>query len=158
MLDETFTKMQEGSNALKWDVRFLNLCKHVAGWSKDPSTQVGAVITRPDNTIVSLGYNGFPRGVNDDPARYADRQTKYAFVVHAEVNAILSASESLHGYTLYVYPMFPCNDCAKIVCQSGIKRVVSINSKTHIHWQAMHDTAKLMFKEVGIVYDMYEDT
>jgi dCMP deaminase len=92
----------------KWDVRFLELANHIAQWSKDPSTKVGAVIVRPDRTICSVGYNGFPRGVDDNEERYMDRPTKYEFVVHAEANAIIHAREPLHDYILYTYPLMPC--------------------------------------------------
>jgi dCMP deaminase len=109
-----------------WDIRFLQLAALAASWSKDPSTKVGAVITRPDRTIASVGFNGFPRGVVDSAERYADRELKYKMIVHAEMNAILTAREPLHGYTLFTWPFMPCACCAGAVIQSGIKRVVSI--------------------------------
>ena len=140
----------------KWDTRFLKLCAHISQWSKDPSTKVGAVIARADNTIVSLGYNGFPRGVVDNESRYADRQTKHRFVVHAEANAILNAKSDLAGCTLYVVPLFPCNECAKLICQSGVSSVVSVNDDSRIHWaDAMRD-AKQMFKEANIHWVIYD--
>lgn len=108
-----------------WDLRFLAMAAHIAEWSKDPSTQVGAVITRPDRTVVSLGYNGFSRGVFDGPARYADRDFKYEAIVHGEMNAILTARESLYGCTLYTWPLPPCSRCSAMIIQTGIKRVVS---------------------------------
>jgi dCMP deaminase len=106
-----------------WHSRFIGLARHVATWSRDPSTQVGAVVVRPDRTIASVGFNGFPRGVRDLSARYADRPTKYAFVVHAEVNALLTAREPLTDCTLYS-SLMTCNECAKLVIQAGIKCVV----------------------------------
>lgn len=109
----------------KWDERFLTLARHVASWSKDPSTKVGAIIVRPDRTIASVGYNGFPRGISDDAERYAHRETKYAFIIHGEMNAILNAREPLAGYTLYTHPFCPCDRCAMHVIQSGIIRVVA---------------------------------
>lgn len=109
-----------------WDRRFLQLAETVAQWSKDPSTKVGAVIVRPNKTIVSLGYNGFPRGVVDKPVMYEDRPKKYARIVHAEANAIVSAAEPLTGYTIYTHPLPVCNECMKLVIQSGIKRCVGI--------------------------------
>src|SRR4051812_17995840 len=96
----------------KWHHRFLSLAQHVAGWSKDPSTQTGCVIVRPDRTVASMGYNGFPRRVHDGYHRYNDRPTKYAMVVHAEANAILHAHDDLTGCTAYVYPWPPCSSCA----------------------------------------------
>lgn len=112
-----------------WDKRFLNLAKHISEWSKDPSTKVGAVIVSPeDHIVVGLGYNGFPRGVLDLDERLNNRETKYKLVVHAEANAILMAGEKAKGATLYVFPSFVsppiCNECAKLVIQSGIREIV----------------------------------
>lgn len=109
---------------MNWDQYFLRIASVAASKSKDPSTQVGAVIVRPDKTIVSVSYNGFPRGVADTLERLNDRPTKYSLVVHAEMNAILSARESLNGYTLYTVPFMPCDRCFVHVIQAGIKRVV----------------------------------
>lgn len=111
-------------NQAAWDEYFLRIAFVAASKSKDPSTKVGAVIVRPDRSIVSLGYNGFPRGVADTLERLHDRNTKYSLVVHGEMNAILSARESLSGYTLYTVPLMPCDRCFVHVIQAGIKRVV----------------------------------
>lgn len=108
----------------KWDMRFLRLCEEIASWSKDPSTQVGSVIVRPDRTIATMGYNGFPRGFSDNPGLYEDRDKKYKYVVHAEANAIVSAREPLHNYTLYC-SLMPCQDCTKLAIQAGIRRFVA---------------------------------
>lgn len=108
----------------KWDRFYLGLADYVATASKDPSTQVGAVIVRPNNTIASVGYNGFPRGMSDDPALYADRPTKYSRIVHAEMNAILNAQGPVDDCTLYC-TFTPCDRCAVFVVQAGITRVVS---------------------------------
>lgn len=108
----------------KWDARFIALAEHVAGWSKDPSTKVGAVIVDEQRRVIALGYNGFPRGVDDAPERYADRAIKYPMVVHAELNAILNALGPVEGCTLYVTPLAPCAECAKAIIQSGIRRVI----------------------------------
>lgn len=102
----------------------MALAEHVSQWSKDPSTKVGAVIVNDRRIVVAIGYNGFPRGVSDDPERYADRPTKYSFVVHAEMNAILNATEDVRGCTLYV-TLAPCNECTKLVVQSGIGTIVT---------------------------------
>lgn len=108
---------------LKWDVRFVELAEHVAQWSKDPNTKVGAVIVRPNRTVVSLGYNGFPRGVDDTPDMLADRDEKLARTIHAELNAILTAKEDVTACTLYV--SHPCCDrCAVHIIQAGIACVV----------------------------------
>ena len=108
-----------------WHIRFLSLAQEISTWSKDPSTQVGAVIVRPDRSIASLGYNGFPRGMDDSPKQYNHRAKKLERVVHAEMNAILQSSEDLSDQTLYTWPLPPCNRCAVHVIQTGIKTVVA---------------------------------
>lgn len=107
----------------KWDRRFLALCYHVASWSKDPRTQVGAVLVHDTNRDPILGYNGFPRGVIDSPARYIDRALKHQVVIHAERNAILTAKRDLKGYTLYC-SLRPCIRCSCDIIQAEIARVV----------------------------------
>lgn len=109
----------------KWDTRHLDLARHVAGWSRDPSTQVGCVIVRPDKTIASMGFNGLPRGVKDTDERLKDRDKKLAMTLHAEQNAVLSAHERLDDCTVYVWPMPPCSHCAAVLIQAGVKRVVA---------------------------------
>jgi dCMP deaminase len=107
----------------KWDLRFLSLAESVAQWSKDPSTKVGCVIVEPDtNRIMGAGFNGFPRGMCDHEELYADRETKYARTIHAEVNAVLNASETVDCVAYVTAP--PCTNCALVLIQSGIKRVV----------------------------------
>ena len=135
----------------KWDRRFLDLAQFVGAWSKDPSTKVGAVIVRPDRTVAALGYNGFPRGVLDHAERYADRNTKYAMVVHAESNTLLNSRESLEGYTLYVTPLPPCSQCAAAIIQRGIARVV-IGQKSEVPklWEEQFAIADTMFREAGV--------
>lgn len=136
----------------KWDSRFLDLARHVSTWSRDPSTKVGAVIVRPDRTVASLGFNGFPRGVDDAPERYADRETKLRFVCHAEPNAILTAHERLHGCSIYTVPFPPCCECAKLIVQAGIKRVVAPSTPPEIRarWADSLDAADVMFREAGV--------
>lgn len=120
------------SNVLSWDEYFMGLAHLSAMRSKDPSTQVGAVIVNDDHRVISIGYNGFPFGCNDDEfpwereAAYLD--SKYPYVVHAELNAILNSHQSLKGCTLYV-SLFPCNECAKAIIQSGIKKIVYESDK-----------------------------
>jgi dCMP deaminase len=133
-----------------WDKRFCSLAEHIAGWSKDPSTKVGAVIVRPNRTIASVGYNGLPRGVCDDPTRLNDRPTKYAMTVHAEANALLSAHDRLDGCTLYVTPLHPCSSCAALIIQAGITRVVAQMPQTPDHWKDSFATARTMFDEAGV--------
>lgn len=114
----------QNDESMKWDSRFLDLAAEVAKWSKDPSTQVGAVIVRPDRTIASVGYNGFPRGMLDDPSLLANREEKLSRTIHGEMNAILNAGERVRGCTLYTYPFLTCDRCAVHVIQAGIVRVV----------------------------------
>lgn len=133
----------------EWDLRFLEVARLVSTWSKDPSTKVGAVIVDPyTRMIISTGYNGFPRGVNDTAERYNDRPTKYALVVHAEANAILNAPHRPIECTLFV-TLAPCAECAKLIIQSGIARVVTFPALQE-RWTESHNTAVMMFKEAGI--------
>jgi dCMP deaminase len=136
-------------NNIDWDSRFLNLAKEISSWSKDPSTKVGAIIVN-GKEIVSLGYNGFPRGVNDYPERYENRDIKYAFTVHAEANAILSAKRNVADFTLYS-TLFPCSSCAGLIIQSGIKCIVSPEPDME-RWAKSFEASKTMFDEANITY------
>ena len=111
-------------NQKKWDLRFLDMAKMVASWSKDPSTKVGAAIVDPLRRVVSVGYNGLPHGMHDDSTILENRPLKYACTIHAEENALLFANGSLSGCTLYVYPVPPCGPCAAKIRQSGVTRIV----------------------------------
>lgn len=114
-------------DVLSWDDYFMGLAHLSARRSKDPSTQVGAVIVNRDHRVVGIGYNGFPYGCSDDVFPWGREgkinDTKYPFVVHAELNAILNCNQSCRGCSIYV-SLFPCNECAKAIIQSGIERVV----------------------------------
>ena len=120
---------------ISWDEYFMGIAILTAMRSKDPNSQVGACIVSPDNKILSLGYNGMPIGCNDDDMPW-DREgdpldTKYMYVCHAELNAILnSAFGSLKGSRVYV-TLFPCNECAKAIIQSGIKEIIYLSDKYH---------------------------
>jgi len=143
-----------------WDHRFLNEARTWAlACSKDPSTQVGAVISDSLHRPISKGYNGFPRGVKDLVSRYEDKSIKYPMVVHAELNAILFADRhDLIGSTLYLWPLPPCADCAGPIIQVGIKRVVwapdGYLCETH-HWSSSVDVARQMFAEAGVKLEEY---
>ena len=139
-----------------WHLRFLELAAHVAQWSRDPSKKVGAVIVRPDKTIASLGFNGFARGVEDRPERYADKPLKNEMVVHAEMNAILHAREPLHGYSLYMWPYQPCARCAVAIIQAGIKTIYSFAGETE-NWADTINLAQSMFKEAGVEIILIDD-
>lgn len=117
---------------ISWDEYFMGLAHLSALRSKDPNTQVGACIVDEDNKVVSIGYNGMPRGCQDNKMPW-EREggfltTKYAYVVHAELNAILNSPRSVKNCTLYV-SLFPCNECAKAIIQSGVKKVVYESDK-----------------------------
>lgn len=147
----------------KWDARFATLAKLVSLWSKDPSTKVGAAIVRPDKTVCSVGFNGFPRGIPDDPTWYEDRAIKYKVIKHAEENAIFFANEKLDGYTLYVYPLCTCSLCAGDIIQKGIKRVVAILSPEKMERFEQDkatfgfDLAMDMYKKAGVQLEIVVD-
>ena len=120
---------------ISWDEYFMGVALLAAERSKDPNTQVGACIVDGQNRILSTGYNGFPHGCSDDEFPWnrdeSKGDTKYQFIVHAELNAILNASgKSLAGSTLYV-GLFPCNECAKAIIQAGVKEVIYLSDKYH---------------------------
>lgn len=135
-------------NTTKWDNRFIELAKLAGSWSKDPSTQVGAVIVDENNRIVSVGYNGFPRGIEDNK-RLLDREEKYDIIVHAEVNALMFANKSVERCTLYTWPFQPCSRCAGLIIQSGIKRVVSVVHEED-RWKKNFMISRKLFKEADI--------
>jgi dCMP deaminase len=118
---------------ISWDEYFMGVAKLSSYRSKDPSTQVGACIVSDNKKIIGMGYNGFPRGIDDDVFPWGNEgeyiNTKYPYVVHAEVNAILNAIDKLDGATLFV-TLFPCNECAKLVIQSGIKEIVFLSDES----------------------------
>ena len=118
---------------ISWDEYFMGVAKLSAKRSKDPNTQVGCCIVNQDKRIVAVGYNGMPMGCNDEDFPWNVREgalndTKYAYVVHAELNAILNATTPLKGCTLYV-TLYPCNECTKAILQSGIKEIVFEDNK-----------------------------
>ena len=117
---------------ISWDDYFMGVAMLSAMRSKDPSTQVGACIVNPDNKIVGVGYNGFPIGIPDDALPWGREgsilETKYVYVVHAEKNAILNSTSDLKDCKIFV-GLFPCNECAKMIIQSGIKEVIYISDK-----------------------------
>jgi dCMP deaminase len=108
----------------EWDIYYLNMARYVSTKSKDPSTQTGACIVRPDNSLCSIGFNGFPKGMNDAPELYANRDVKYSRTVHCEVNAEIFTREDLKGFTLYTWPFSSCDRCAVTMIQAGIARFV----------------------------------
>lgn len=135
----------------KWDKRFLLLADHISTWSKDPSTKVGAVVVDDKRRVVGVGYNGFPRGVDDAPRLYADRQAKYPRIVHAELNAVLSSAVT-EGATLYC-TLLPCCECAKAIIQAGIRTLVVPALEGEPDPERWGDSVMIaweMFEEAGI--------
>lgn len=136
----------------KWDVRFMEMARLVASWSKDPSTKVGAVIADQHNRVVSQGYNGPPRGVEDDPG--VDRDTKLRRTIHAEKNAILFARGDVSDCTLYV-THHPCGPCAAFIVQAGISRVVVPDGESSLghRWAADICEAEWIFQQAQVRVD-----
>ena len=143
---------------ITWDEYFMGVALLAAQRSKDPSTQVGACIVDQDDKIVSTGYNGAPRGYDDDTCMKWEREgdflnTKYAYVCHAELNAILNSPSPVTGSRIYV-ALFPCNECAKAIIQSGIKEIIYMEDK-----YANTDgviASKKMLDACGVSYRKYE--
>jgi dCMP deaminase len=133
----------------KWDKRFIELSQHISTWSKDPSTKVGAVITDKKQRIISIGFNGFPRGVTDSPERLENREVKYKIVVHGEVNAILFAGRPLDGCTIYTWPFLSCSSCTSIIINAGIKRIVAPEYFPE-RWKESFDLSMKLYKEARV--------
>jgi len=139
---------------ISWDEYFMGIAMLAARRSKDPSTQVGACIVSKDNIIISTGYNGMPKGCSDDEFPWersgAEIDTKYPYVVHAELNAILNAhGRDLQGSRIYV-ALFPCNECAKAIIQSGVKEVLYLSDK---YRDSMNNlTSRRMLDAAGVKY------
>ena len=148
------------SKVINWTQYFMGVAKLSAFRSKDPNTQVGACIVNEANKIVGVGYNGLPWGCEDNEFPWEVREgdlyeTKYPYVVHAELNAILNSTGQLKGCRIYV-SLFPCHECVKAIIQSGIKEVVYMSDKYAD--EANTIASKKMFDMVGIKYRIYEKT
>lgn len=149
----------------RWDKHFIQLCVDHARMSKDPSTKVGSVIVGPDREVRSVGFNGFPRGIEDSIDRMSDRETKLALVVHGEMNAVLAAARvgiPLKGCTMYlaatdssgvVWGGAPCTRCTVEVIQAGIVEVVSLPFKdVPSRWREDTERAKSLLAEAGVIF------
>jgi dCMP deaminase len=135
-----------------WHNRYFKLAREISTWSKDPSTCIGAVIVGDKGQIISQGYNGFPRGIDDSQERYNDRPLKYKYVVHAEANAIYNAihnGASTNGASIYISGLPVCHDCAKAIIQSGIKEVY-MDTAPSDRWTESCDFGFDMLKEAGV--------
>lgn len=142
----------------KWDRRFVELSAYVSEWSKDPNAKVGAVVVAERGGAMTLGYNGFPMGVEDSAERLEDSEIKLELVVHAEQNALIAAGSKANGATIYVWGKPVCARCAGAIIQAGIKRVVALSPDSVPPESKWHKTGKLsieMFKETGIQVDFY---
>ena len=136
-----------------WDKRFLKLAKHISEWSKDPSTKVGCVVVGPDRELRSTGFNGLPRGIEDNEQRLNNREIKYPLICHAEENAIMHAARigiSLKGCTAYVtWP--PCTRCARSLIQAGVSTIVyPENIEIPERWMDDFNLSLNMLKEAKI--------
>jgi len=149
-------KVKKRQGYLSWDEAFVQLCYLIAKRSKDPNTQTGACVVNSNNIIISIGYNGFPRGCSDDKFPWGREgdflDTKYPFVVHGEANAVLNATCPVDDCTLYC-TLFPCNECAKIIIQMGIKKVIYCEDKYHD--TDMCRAARKMFASAGVECEQY---
>lgn len=161
---ETTTLKTTRTREEKWDARFLKMALGIADWSKDQSTKVGCVIVDDAGNVVSTGFNGLPRGLEDDVPARQERPEKYHWYEHGERNAIYSAARrgaSVAGCTLYVTStpskFTCCTDCARGIIQSGIVRVVQeplqFDSEAQKRWAESTDRVITMFKEAGVQYD-----
>jgi len=146
---------------LKWHNRFMDMAKMISTWSKDPSSQIGAVAVNDERRILATGYNGFPKGIADTEERLNNKDEKYPRIVHAEMNALMNAlysGVSLKDSTLYVYGLPVCPSCSKCVIQAGVKRVVIPAAKTDKgNWQQVWEEQSLpMYKEAGVQVTLLE--
>lgn len=137
-----------------WIERYLQLAKHISTWSKDPSRKIGAVAVGSKGQILAQGFNGLPRGILDTDERLNDREVKYRYVVHAEMNVIYNASfngVSLDGCDMYVYGLPVCSECAKGIIQVGVKRVfVLTETEVPEIWDESFKLTRNMLQEAGI--------
>lgn len=141
--------------------RFLEIAGHIAQWSKDPRTRVGAVLVGNKDQIISQGFNGFPRKVEDTSERLNDRTLKNKLVIHAEANAVYNAifnGASTEGATIYVSGLPCCHECAKVIIQTGISRVVmdSNPEDSPEPWDSSGKLALELFKEAGVEYEIID--
>ena len=139
----------------EWDIHFLLMAKFCSRRSKDPSTKTGAVIVRPNKSVCSVGFNGFPQSMPDILENYENREEKYSRVIHAEMNAILlSQDPSMHGYTLYIWPFTSCDRCCVHAVQKGITRFIwpEPDAEKLSRWGESFEKTKKYLKECGIEY------
>jgi dCMP deaminase len=141
----------------KWDRRYLAMTALVSSFSKDPSTQVGCIIVRPDWTLCSIGFNGFPMTMADHHDRLNDREDKLNRTLHAEINACIHSREKLDGYSLFAFPFMPCERCMVHLIQEGIARIVSIvpSEDKLARWGESFDRSRAYAEECGVEIKEY---
>jgi dCMP deaminase len=138
-----------------WDQRMLHMARQVAAWSKDPSTKVGAVAVR-DRRILATGFNGLPSGVHDEETRLRNRELKLAMFVHAETNLVAFAARSgacLAGSTVYIWPLPACSQCAAVLIQADVARVVVPDFPEPLRWVESFQLGRIMFSEAGVRFE-----
>ena len=139
---------------LKWHDRYLELAQQIASWSKDPSSKIGAIAVGSKGQVLAQGYNGFPRGIEDREIRFENKELKYRYVVHAEMNLIYNASYngvSLDGSTVYVTGLPVCSECAKGLIQVGVQQVIMpTQENTPDKWVQSFKLSKELFEEAGV--------
>lgn len=158
LLAEREALIRKEQSRAKWDPFFLGMAHYMSRVSKDPSTKVGAVIVRPDKTVASVGFNGFARGMCDHDELYHNREEKYSRIIHAEMNAVLNAHGPVDGCTLYNTPFAPCDRCAVLIIQAGIRRVVTPALPEHLkeRWGDSLARAAGFFEEAGVEFNMLD--
>ena len=147
--------MNEISNS--WKLKYLNLAKQISAWSKDPSTKVGCVAIGNHGQVLSQGYNGFPRGISDSEDKLNNKNIKYKYMVHAEMNCIYHASingVSLLNSHFFVYGLIICHECAKGIIQVGVKKVYMKKYKSiPDQWKKSYALTKKLFNEAGVEFE-----
>ena len=142
----------------KWDKRWMQMAEVVSWWSKDPSTKVSAIAVK-DKRLIATGYNGFPRGIADTHTRLNNREEKYKYVVHAEMNCIYNATYngiSLKDSTIYIYGLPSCSECAKGLIQVGVKRVVyKADKEIPEQWLKSNELTIDLFTEADVSYERF---
>lgn len=143
----------------KWHTRFIRIAREISTWSKDPSKQIGAIIVK-DRRILATGYNGFPKGIDDAPEKYENRELKYELVVHAEMNAIYNATFngiSLKDSTLYVWGLPVCSECAKGIIQVGINKIVIAYEDVPQRWTDSFEKSARLFDEANVEWEIIKE-
>ena len=142
----------------KWDRRFMRMAQLVSTFSKDPSTGVGCIIADQRQRIVSTGFNGLPRSVDDTPERLNNRELKLALTLHAEQKAVLFAERDIHGMTCYTWPLPPCSRCAALLIQAGIARVVAPSPSSQLaeRWGESLELAIMALREAKVTVDIID--